>query len=124
MYSNIHYYKSIYDKIIIMATDNKQKLFDVMGKLNPDFKQPNKENLQEQYATAGTPANIQPNAQLPNSIYKTVAPALKQVNTLDKFAPAFKDWFSFLGYSPKEGNINILKVRTDVENIMKSLGYK
>ena len=66
----------------------------------------------------------QPDAQYADSTYKLIAPALKLINTPEKFAPAFQGWFQYLGYSPKLGNISIQRVRMDIENVMKQLGYR
>lgn len=103
----------------------------MMEKVNPDFEQPKpKEGLQEQQTTAATNLAAQqkyagqPDVQYADSKYKVIAPALKMINTPEKFAGAFKGWFQYLGYSPQQGNINIPRVRIDVENVMKQLGYK
>lgn len=103
--------------------DTKQLLFENMEKLNPDFK------IQEIAPVAATSTATQQYGQQPDvtyadSTYKTIAPALKQINTPEKFAGAFKGWFQYLGYSPQAGNINIQRVRMDVENALKELGYK
>jgi hypothetical protein len=113
--------------------NGKQRLFEVMERVVPDFKPVEKNNLQEQgpapaQAVAPTTQTQQygqqPDAQYADSTYKLIAPALKLINTPEKFAPAFKGWFQYLGYTPQLGNINIERVRMDVENVMKQLGYK
>jgi len=53
-----------------------------------------------------------------------MANQLKLINNPEKFAPAFKEWFQYLGYSPQANNINIKRVRTDIEAIMKEMGYE
>jgi hypothetical protein len=113
-----------------MEKENKKLLFEMMEKVNPDFKQP-KEDLEEQQAATST-TNMaaqqkyakQPDVQYADSTYKMIAPALKMINTPEKFAGAFKGWFQYLGYTPQAGNINIARVRIDVENVMKQLGYR
>jgi len=123
MYSIIHYYNSIYGKLIVMAKkDTKQLLFENMEKLNPEFK------IQEIAPVAQTTktstSTQQADVQYADRTYSMIAPQLKMVNTIEKFAPAFKGWFQYLGYSPQAGNISITRVREDVVNVMKQLGYK
>jgi hypothetical protein len=103
--------------------DTKQLLFENMEKLNPSFK------LQEIAPIAATSTATQQYGQQPDvtyadSTYKTIAPALKQINTPEKFAGAFKGWFQYLGYTPQAGNMSIQRARMDVENALKQLGYK
>jgi hypothetical protein len=104
-----------------MKKENKRMLFEMMEKVNPDFEQP-KEDLPEQQTTIATTTTG--NAQYGDPTYKMIAPTLKQVNAPEEFAPAFRGWFQYLGYSPQANNINIARVRSDVEKIMKELGYK
>jgi hypothetical protein len=99
--------------------DTKQLLFENMEKLNPEFK------LQEdQPNSTQTTTGAQQTQQYADNKYKMIAPQLKLVNTVEKFAPAFQGWFQYLGYSPHQGNISIQRVRQDVEMVMKQLGYK
>lgn len=106
--------------------DTKKLLFENMEKLNPGFK--SQENTIEEIApitnTGTQQYGQQPDVNYADSTYKTIAPALKQINTPEKFAPAFKGWFQYLGYSPQAGNISVQRVRMDVENAMKEMGYK
>jgi hypothetical protein len=124
------HYNSIYDKLIIMAKkDSKKRLFEVMERVAPDFKPSEEQNLQELQAVAATSTATQQYGQQPDvkyadSTYKMIAPALKQINTPEKFAGAFQGWFQYLGYTPQAGNISIQRVRMDVENTLKGLGYK
>jgi hypothetical protein len=109
--------------------DTKELLFENMEKLNPGFKPQEENTLQEIAPVAATSTATQQYGQQPDvayadSTYKTIAPALKQINTPEKFAGAFKGWFQYLGYTPQAGNISIQRVRMDVENTMKQLGYK
>ena len=126
MHSDIQYYNSIYGKHYIMVKkDSKKRLFEVMERVVPDFKPEEKQSLQEiaPVTTQSTPG-AQQTQQYSSELYKMIAPQLKMVNTIDKFAPAFKGWFEYLGYSPKEANIDIQRVRMDVEAVLKQLGYK
>ena len=102
----------------------------MMEKVNPDFEQPEKDLQEQQPATTTTNMAAQqkyagqPDVQYADSKYKMIAPALKMINTPEKFAGAFKGWFEYLGYSPQAGNINIARVRSDVEAVLKQLGYR
>jgi hypothetical protein len=119
------YCLSIYGKHYIMAKKyTKQLLFENMEKLNPGFEQP-KDSIEEIAPIAPTPtAGAQQTQQYASGSYKIMANQLKLVNTIDKFAPAFKDWFQYLGYSPQAGNMTVQRARMDVEAILKQLGYK
>jgi hypothetical protein len=98
--------------------DTKQLLFENMEKLNPDF------SIQEQQPVGVQPtAGAQQAQQYADKTYKTIAPQLKLVNTPEKFAPAFRSWFQYLGYTPQAGNMTIQRVRMDVEAVLKQLGY-
>jgi hypothetical protein len=108
--------------------DNKQRLFEVMERVVPNFKQPEKENLKEIAPVAATSTATQQYGQQPDvknvdSKYKIIAPALKMINTPEKFAGAFQGWFQYLGYSPQAANITIQRVKMDVESVMKQLGF-
>jgi len=109
--------------------DTKQLLFENMEKLNPDFKMQNEENIQELQPIAATSTATQQYGQQPDvtyadSTYKNIAPALKQINTPEKFKGAFKGWFQYLGYTPQASNISIQRVKMDVEAALKELGYR
>ena len=98
--------------------DTKEKLFENMGKLNPGFK------FEEATSIAQPTVGAQQTQQYAGGQYKIMANQLKMVNSPQKFAPAFKEWFQYLGYSPQANNINIQRVRTDIEAIMKEMGYE
>jgi hypothetical protein len=109
--------------------DTKQLLFENMEKLNPDFKVQEEQNLQELQpiaakSTATQQYGNQPDVTYADSTYKTIAPALKQINTPEKFAGAFKGWFQYLGYSPQARNMTIQRAKMDVEAALKELGYR
>ena len=89
----------------------------------------NSQPIQELAPVAATSSATQQYGQQPDvtyadSTYKTIAPALKMINTPEKFAGAFKGWFQYLGYTPQQGNMTIQRARMDVENALKALGYK
>ena len=75
-------------------------------------------------STATQQYGQQPDVTYADSTYKMIAPALKQINTPEKFAGAFKGWFQYLGYSPQQGNMTIQRARMDVEAALKELGYR
>ena len=113
--------------------DSKKRLFEVMERVAPNFKTQEEQNIQELQAVAATSTGTktqtqqygrQPDVDYADSTYKLIAPALKQINTPEKFAGAFKGWFQYLGYTPQAGNITIQRVRMDIENVMKQLGYR
>ena len=111
--------------------DTKQLLFENMEKLNPDFKL-QEANPNATQTTGQQPiANKQPNQPSDvKSLYRanqnatSVRTAGKRINTTTEFPEAFRVWFSSLGYRPDNPAISIMKVRTEVEKIMRSMGYK
>ena len=59
-----------------------------------------------------------------NKTATTVKTAGKRINTATEFPEAFRVWFATLGYKPNNPAISIMKVRTEVERVMRSMGYK
>lgn len=59
-----------------------------------------------------------------NKTATTVKTAGKRINTATEFPEAFRVWFATLGYKPDNPAISIMKVRTEVERVMRSMGYK
>jgi hypothetical protein len=114
-----------------MSEEDLQNLWDEWAK-DANRIQPisnNNKDLQEiapvvATSTATQQYGQQPDVKYVDSTYKTIAPALKQINTPEKFAGAFQGWFQYLGYTPQSDNITIQRVKMDVENVMKQLGYK
>ena len=102
-----------------MKKDSKQLLFENMEKLNPDFK-----IVEQQPTTTQPTVGSKQTQQYADKTYQMIAPQLKLVNTVDKFAPAFRSWFQYLGYSPQGGNMSIQRARADVEAVLKQLGYR
>lgn len=113
--------------------DIKQLLFENMEKLNPDF------NLREitpqpiqpvagqqpvaQPAAPKQPSDVQTLSRA-NQNATTVQTASKRINTATEFPEAFRLWFTQLGYKPNNPAISIMKVRTEIEKVMRSMGYK
>jgi hypothetical protein len=107
-----------------MKKSNKERLFEVTGRLDKTFKPINEE------VTAAQTTNVQqtdmstPQTQYADQTYKMIAPALQRIRTVDQFPAAFKGWFSALGYKPQASPLTIAQVRLDVEQVMRELGYK
>ena len=108
------------------TSEEEKVIFD---KMRTGKNLPEQQNLQELQPIAATSTATQQYGQQPDvtyadSTYKQIAPALKQINTPEKFAGAFKGWFQYLGYSPQANTITIPRVKMDVENALKELGYR
>ena len=109
----------------------KERLFEVIAKLDKTFKLVlNEEILPEEVTAAQTTIAGQsqmsqsPDVQYADQTYKMIAPTLQRIRTIDQFPAAFKGWFSMLGYKPQTSNITITQIRIDVEQVMRELGYK
>jgi hypothetical protein len=104
--------------------DKKQKLFEMMQKVNSDFKP----LLSEQIA-AGTTGN-QPiptdvahqQTALKNS--PTMEYTNSRIDTPQEFQEGFKVWFSSTGFNPQKKPLNISQAQVLVKNAMVALGYK
>ena len=133
-----------------MKANNKEKLFENMKKLNPSFinnKTINEAFTVGQGTTSAPPINNQVNnpqnqatnqtqpkqPRQPSDVQTlsranqntaTVQKASQRINTAIEFPEAFRLWFSSLGYKPDNQAINIARVRTEIEKVMKSLGFK
>ena len=110
-----------------MSGKNKQRLFEVMERLNPEFKVSEVIAPQPaQTATApatGDVANLQKAAN--NS--PTIQYADSKIDTPQELQAAFGDWLSRTGYGKSQKvprNITISQVQTLVKNAMIALGYK
>lgn len=121
--------------------DSKKRLFEVMESVNPDFNsntieevlpQQPAQPVQQQRAQPQQPVQPQQPAQpsdvrtlgKANQAATSVQNAGKRINTATEFPEAFRMWFSSLGYKPDNPAISIMKVRTEVERVMKSMGFK
>jgi hypothetical protein len=119
-----YFYESIYVKSISMKKDSKKLLFEMMEKVNPDFK------MNE----VMPPTQLQGNqtgdvANLRNAANKapTMQYADSRIDTPDELQAAFGDWISRTGYSlniKPIRPISISQVQTLVTNAMIKLGYK
>lgn len=93
-----------------MKKDGKKLLFEMMEKVNPDFKQVNE---------------ISPDAQRSQQV---TTPVAQRANARIDNPNDFKDWFqiqfSTTGFDPKERPITISQVQALVRDAMIALGYK
>jgi hypothetical protein len=107
-----------------MKRDSKKRLFEVMGKTNPDFKalkeivvtQPNVQ--QKGQPMMGDIKNMQ------NTTTTSQQTALSRIDTPEEFTQAFQVWFSSLGFNPQNKPIAIGRVTAEITKIMKNLGYR
>jgi hypothetical protein len=93
--------------------NSKERLFEVMKKINPNI-------IKEQI---GLPGDVKTayNAYTTSPAQQN---ANKRIDNPAEFAPAFKLWFSSLGFNPQAKNIPIAKVVTDVTTVLRQLGFK
>jgi hypothetical protein len=102
-------------KIFSMKKDGKKLLFEMMEKVNPDFKQVGEQT------TAPMTGDVQ---QLQRVTTTTQQSANSRINTPDEFSQAFRVWFSSLGFRPDKNPIAIGRITQEVTKIMKELGFK
>jgi len=115
------------------SCDTKRMLFEMMEKMNPDFKQINE--------LAPVPTSLPPQSSAPtqqqprmasdvkavdraNKTATTVQTANKRINTATEFPQAFKLWFESLGYTPQNPAISTSRVLTEIRKAMQEMGYK
>jgi len=100
-------------------TNNKHRLFELMEKVNPNFK--NEDVLQK--TTEPVPTDV---ANLEKAVKSSssVQYADSRIDTPKEFEFAFKDWLSGTGFHPQKNPISISQAQSFVKNAMESLGYK
>jgi hypothetical protein len=59
-----------------------------------------------------------------NQNANSVQKASGRINTTLEFPEAFRLWFQSLGYKPDNQSISIMKVRMEIERVMRELGFK
>ena len=120
-----------------MKKDSKERLIEIMERVVPNFK------LNEEIGGAAVNPGIQqPVAPQPAAVQQPRQPAdvaalgranknaqgvtrtSKAINTEYEFPEAFRIWFQGLGYKPENPAISIMKVKTEVERVMKDMGYR
>jgi len=103
--------------------DAKQKLFENMGKLNPEFKQVNEIAPQPVQAASGAVANLQ--KAVNNN--PTIQYADSRIVTPQQLEAAFGTWLSRTGYGlniKPNRPLTISQMQTYVRNAMEKLGYQ
>lgn len=116
--------------------DNEMnKVFEMMSKLNSDFK------INEANATFNSTLGAQTQQQQTQAQYtpktgdvkaynkannnaKSVTRVQSRIDNAAEFPEAFKVWFSNLGYSPDKSAVSIAKVTAAIRKVMTELGYK
>ena len=78
---------------------------------------------QKQPAAPRQPSDVQ-TLNRANQNASVVQNASKRINTATEFPEAFRLWFTQLGYKPDNPAINIMKVKTEIDKVMRSMGYK
>jgi len=102
--------------------DNKKLLFEMMEKVNPEFKM-DEINQQPVQAQSGDVANLQKAV----NANPTIEYANSRIDTPQELQDAFGTWISRTGYSLQNKPvrpISISMVQTLVKNAMVKLGYK
>jgi hypothetical protein len=114
-----------------MSKDSKQKLFETMEKLNPDFKHELNEiqtpitGVQnQQQKQPSQPGDVLTYGKTSKGQTSTQKTAQTRINTALEFPEAFRIWFTSLGYKPENPAISIMKVKSEIERVMRSMGYK
>lgn len=110
-----------------MKKENKEMLFEMMEKINPDFKL-NEANMQQtptatQQQQPAQPSDVKALSKAGQTA-SSVKSASQRINTTTEFPEAFRVWFSGLGYRPDNPAISIAKVKTEIEKVLKSMGYR
>jgi hypothetical protein len=91
-------------------TETKQKLFEMMERINPEFKQVDEISSDAALAQKATT----PLAQRANS----------RIDTPQEFQDAFQVWLGTTGFNPQKKPISIGQAQTLVRNAMINLGFK
>lgn len=101
--------------------NTKQKLFETMEKLNPEF------NLQEITPVAPpnqtTPTDVV-NMEKATSRSSQVQYANSRIDTPQEFQQGFAAWLGTTGFNPQNKPLSISQAQTLVRNAMLALGYK
>jgi hypothetical protein len=140
-------FKYLFKNIIMKDNSTKEKLFEMLVKLNPELVTLNEivgattaPVVGTQAPTTGTPvgkaapaATAQPQKPLATdvqSLNKATQTAtgiqnkMSRINTATEFPQAFKLWFAGLGYKPENPAISTSRVLTDIRKAMAEMGYK
>lgn len=87
-----------------------KRLFEMMEKINHDF------HINEE-----KPIDVKTMKNVMKGSY--VELQKNKIDSVDEFKPAFKVWFQTLGFDPESNKINPNRVRHEVFEVLKELGY-
>jgi len=106
--------------------DNKQRLFEVMEKLNPEFKVNEILTPQPTPAQAGarTVSSDVTNLQKISQKSPAMQTANLRIDTPQEFEDGFTIWFTTTGFNPQKKPLSISQAQTSVRRAMEKLGYK
>lgn len=109
-------------------------LYEMMQKLNPDFKLNEAEfgHFNSSFNSNSQTNNAQPdpktgdvkNYNKASQNAKTLANKSNKINNRVEFPEAFRVWFNSLGYSPEKRNITIAMAIAEIRKVMTQMGYK
>jgi hypothetical protein len=84
-----------------------------------------KQIIKEEISKELNPDNTSSDVRALNKAYQnatTVRSKAKVINTVPEFAGAFENWFKSLGFQP--GKISKSTIRSEIEKVLTTLGYK
>jgi hypothetical protein len=107
-----------------MKKDGKKLLFEMMEKVNPDFK------YKSMLSDIRQVDEIAPNQIAPDAAaaQKATTPygqrANSRIDTPQEFQDGFMGWLSTTGFDPQKKPLSISQAQTLVRNAMIKLGFK
>ena len=109
------------------------KLYEMMSKINPDFKL-NEDTFNTSFEDTNDSTNNDEPTDINSGDVKAYEKAMdnstalvksgSKIDTPNEFQGAFKVWFTKLGYIPSKGNMTISNVTSQIRDVLLSLGYK
>lgn len=102
-------------------SSKKQRLFEVMGKVNPEFKNSNEAQAQATVEPLSTDVT---NLQKAIKTSSSVRFADSKIDTPIEFQEGFKLWLSTTGFNPQKKPLSISQAQTLVKKAMESLGFR
>jgi hypothetical protein len=100
-----------------MSKDNKQRLFEVMERVDPSIK------VEQQVQGAEPVVGDATNLQKAIETSPAVKYALSRIDTVNEFEPAMKILLGYTGVAKKKG-ITISQAQTLLKTAMQSLGFR
>jgi hypothetical protein len=95
-----------------MKEQNKNRLVEIISRIDKDF-------INEVTIVKSTPDTTPQKPTEPPPVQQP-----QQNNKQTEFRDAFKNWFGTLGYKPENKDVSIMKINTEIENVLKDLGYR